>query len=220
MSLTSLALLLSSAAALGMWVWSFFLQRRCNGPYTLNGASSAQKWQWSIGLSLLRTILIPFFGLFQPLINPVEGQWSFFLVISLVIWLMLFFLLSRLTYRNFERRLRGWEEAHRLKESDGVIVSFGKSGRTWFRVLLSRYFAHKNGLPEGSLMEFDEFHRANGKIPVLFFSHDNYLKDYMGHDRSSSSIAASASSFWCETRAIPPSPSISSGSTAWRRARR
>jgi hypothetical protein len=81
-----------------------------------------------------------------------------------------------------ERRLRGWEEAAKLPASDGVIVSFGKSGRTWFRVLISRYFAHKYGLPEGSLMEFDEFHRANQKIPVLFFTHDNYLKDYMGHD--------------------------------------
>lgn len=82
-----------------------------------------------------------------------------------------------------ERRMRGWEEAAKLSASDGVIVSFGKSGRTWFRVLISRYFAHKYGLPEGSLMEFDEFHRANAKIPVLFFTHDNYLKDYMGHDR-------------------------------------
>jgi hypothetical protein len=82
-----------------------------------------------------------------------------------------------------ERRLRGWEEAAKLPASDGVIVSFGKSGRTWFRVLISRYFAHKYDLPEGSLMEFDEFHRANKKIPVLFFTHDNYLKDYAGHDR-------------------------------------
>jgi hypothetical protein len=82
-----------------------------------------------------------------------------------------------------ERRLRGWEEAAKLPASDGVIVSFGKSGRTWFRVLISHYFAHKYGLPEGSLMEFDEFHRVNPKIPILFFTHDNYLKDYMGHDR-------------------------------------
>ena len=82
-----------------------------------------------------------------------------------------------------ERRMRGWEEAAKLSKADGVIVSFGKSGRTWFRVLISRYFAHKYGLAEGSLMEFDEFHRANSNIPALFFTHDNYLKDYMGHDR-------------------------------------
>ncbi len=82
-----------------------------------------------------------------------------------------------------ERRMRGWEEARKLPHADGVIVSFGKSGRTWFRVLISRYFAHKYGLTEGCIMEFDEFHRTNPKIPVLFFTHDNYLKDFMGHDR-------------------------------------
>jgi hypothetical protein len=82
-----------------------------------------------------------------------------------------------------ERRWRGWEEARKLPHADAVVVSFGKSGRTWFRVMLSRYFARKYGLRDGSLMEFDEFHRVDERIPVLFFTHDNYLKDYMGHDR-------------------------------------
>ena len=91
--------------------------------------------------------------------------------------------MSRESGVNLERRLRGWEEARKLPHADGVIVSFGKSGRTWFRVLISRYFARKHGLPEGQIMEFDEFHRANASIPVLLFTHDNYLKDYMGHDR-------------------------------------
>lgn len=84
---------------------------------------------------------------------------------------------------RLERRMRGWEEAGKLASADAAIVSFGKSGRTWFRVLVSRYFAHKYGLAEGRLMEFDEFRRANPKIPALFFTHDNYLKDYVGHDR-------------------------------------
>jgi hypothetical protein len=80
-----------------------------------------------------------------------------------------------------ERWVRGWEEARKLQRADAAIVSFGKSGRTWFRVLLSRYFAHKYGLPEGQIMEFVEFHNANPKIPVLFFTHDNYLKDFAGN---------------------------------------
>ena len=84
---------------------------------------------------------------------------------------------------RLERKLRGWEEARKLPHADGVVVSFGKSGRTWFRVLLSRYFAHKYSLAEGRMMEFDEFHRANRAIPTLLFTHDNYLKDYAGHDR-------------------------------------
>lgn len=91
--------------------------------------------------------------------------------------------LPKNTSIRIERKLRGWEEAHKLARADGVIVSFGKSGRTWFRVMVSRYFAHKYGFAEGRMMEFDEFHRAIPAIPVLFFTHDNYLKDYAGHDR-------------------------------------
>ncbi len=91
--------------------------------------------------------------------------------------------LPRETSVRVERWLRGWEEARKLPHADGVVISYAKSGRTWFRVLVSRYFAKKYGLPEGKTMEFDEFHRVNPAIPVLFFSHDNYLKDYEGHDR-------------------------------------
>ena len=39
-----------------------------------------------------------------------------------------------------ERLMRGKEELRRLRLADAVIVSFGKSGRTWLRVLLSRFF--------------------------------------------------------------------------------
>ena len=44
-----------------------------------------------------------------------------------------------------ERWFRGYEDAKKLENADGVIVSFGKSGRTWLRVLVWRYFAKKNG---------------------------------------------------------------------------
>jgi Sulfotransferase domain len=91
--------------------------------------------------------------------------------------------LPRRTSIAVERKLRGYEEAKKLPQADSVIISFGKSGRTWLRVLISRYFAHKHGLGDGLIMEFDEFHRRNPAIPALFFTHDNYLKDYLGHDR-------------------------------------
>jgi len=80
-----------------------------------------------------------------------------------------------------ERRLRGKEEARKLALCDAVIVSFGKSGRTWLRVMLSRFYKTKHGLASDQLLDFDNLHKQNPAIPKLFFTHDNYLKDYTGH---------------------------------------
>lgn len=85
--------------------------------------------------------------------------------------------------RRLDRWFRGYEEACRLRDADAAIVSPGKSGRTWLRVMISRYFAHKYGLSEGLLMDYDEFHRAKPAVPLLHFTHDNYLKDFLGHNR-------------------------------------
>jgi Sulfotransferase domain len=82
----------------------------------------------------------------------------------------------------FERWLRGYEEAKKLEKANAVIVSFGKSGRTWLRVMLTRYFTRKYGLPSSTMMEFDELNRRNSAVPILFFTHDNYLRDYTGTD--------------------------------------
>ena len=89
--------------------------------------------------------------------------------------------LPRQTGIRAERWYRGYEDARKLDASDGVIVSFGKSGRTWLRVLIWRYFAKKHGFAADGISEFDEFRNQNPAIPVLFFTHDNYLKDYAGN---------------------------------------
>ena len=89
-------------------------------------------------------------------------------------------LLPRAKRYPTERWVRGWLESKRLASADYVIVSFGKSGRTWLRVLISRLYQQQHGLAEGSLIEFGNFHRANAAIPRLLFTHDNYLRDYTG----------------------------------------
>ena len=83
--------------------------------------------------------------------------------------------------RALERRLRGREEFRRLGQADVVVVSFGKSGRTWLRVLLSRFFQVRYGLKDSSLLGFDNLHRRDARIPRVFFTHDNYLRDYTGN---------------------------------------
>ncbi len=82
---------------------------------------------------------------------------------------------------ELERWLRGREEYRKLCRSDCVVVSFGKSGRTWLRVLLSRFYQVKHGLSEKNLIGFDNLKRKNPEIPAIFFTHDNYLKDYTKH---------------------------------------
>jgi hypothetical protein len=80
-----------------------------------------------------------------------------------------------------ERWLRGREQNQKLQQSDIVIVSFGKSGRTWLRVMLSRLYQVKHGLSERYLMGFDNYHHMNRAIPKVFYTHDNYIKDYTGN---------------------------------------
>jgi hypothetical protein len=79
-----------------------------------------------------------------------------------------------------ERRLRGWFDNRRLRDADYAVVSFGKSGRTWVRVMLSRLYQLQYGLSGEELLEFDNYHKANAAIPRIFFTHDNYLRDYTG----------------------------------------
>ena len=36
-------------------------------------------------------------------------------------------------------------------------------------------------MAERHLLVFDNLHRKNPAIPTIFFTHDNYLKDFTGH---------------------------------------
>lgn len=101
--------------------------------------------------------------------------------ISREVILLLAFFLPPERKRRLERRLRGREEFRKLRLADVVVVSFGKSGRTWVRVLLSRFFQLRFGLSPSSFIGFDNLHRKNAAIPRVFFTHDNYLRDYTGN---------------------------------------
>src|SRR5690349_15456591 len=79
-----------------------------------------------------------------------------------------------------ERWLRGREEARRLARADVVVVSFGNSGRTWLRVLLSRFYQTRHGLPRLGVLDFDNLHRRDPAVPRVLFTHDNYARDYTG----------------------------------------
>ncbi|BCX88130.1 hypothetical protein MIN45_P0497 [Methylomarinovum tepidoasis] len=105
-------------------------------------------------------------------------------ILSRQLTLKLAFFLPEARKIALERYLRGREEARKLRLCDAVIVSYGKSGRTWLRVMLSRFYKTRHGLPGDQLIGFDNLHRKDPAIPKLFFTHDNYLKDYTGHRNS------------------------------------
>ena len=65
------------------------------------------------------------------------------------------------------RWVRGREEFRKLQRTDHVLMSWGKSGRTWLRVMLSRFYQVAYGIPEGRMLEFDNLHRIDPRIPSL-----------------------------------------------------
>ena len=79
------------------------------------------------------------------------------------------------------RWLRGWGESLLLQGADAAVVSYGKSGRTWLRLMLSRFYQRRHDLPEGAFLEYDNLNRQAADIPILFFTHGNYLRDFTGH---------------------------------------
>jgi alcohol sulfotransferase len=88
--------------------------------------------------------------------------------------------LSRERARHIYRWLRGREAAGRLRRAQVVVVSDAKSGRTWLRVMLSRVYQQRHGLPEGTLLKLDNLHRRAAEVPTVFFTHDNDLGKYLG----------------------------------------
>jgi hypothetical protein len=103
--------------------------------------------------------------------------------------LLLCFWLPAARRRKIERWLRGREEFKKLKRSDWVLMSWGKSGRTWLRVMLSRAYQLKGGLSAEELLDFDNLRARNRSLPAVFFSHNNYLRDYTGNWHSMAHFA-------------------------------
>jgi hypothetical protein len=50
--------------------------------------------------------------------------------------------------------------------------------------MLSRLYQVKHKLPQRALIGFDNLHYMNRAIPKIFFTHDNYIKDYTGNTDS------------------------------------
>jgi hypothetical protein len=106
-----------------------------------------------------------------------------FLVLGLLFWL------PAARRKRIERWLRGREEYMKLRRADWVLMSWGKSGRTWLRVMLSRAYPLLGGLPAEELLDFDNLRQRDPRLPAVFFTHNNYLRDYTGNWQSKAHFA-------------------------------
>ena len=91
------------------------------------------------------------------------------------------FFLPRETRLALNRWLRGRHEYGKLRGADCVIVSFPKSGRTWLRTMLTRFYQTRFGIDRMELVGFYNFHKHHPDMPRIFFTHDNYIKNYTGN---------------------------------------
>ncbi len=67
---------------------------------------------------------------------------------------------------------RGLRDQLALPRADTVFISFPKSGRTWVRVMMSRLYHTHFGVPGDDILEFDNLHQRDARIPKILFTHD------------------------------------------------
>jgi hypothetical protein len=59
----------------------------------------------------------------------------------------------------------------RLRHADVIVVSLGKSGRTWLRVMLNKYLSLHYGTPFST----DDLHQQNPAIPSIIYQHHLWM---------------------------------------------
>ncbi len=87
-------------------------------------------------------------------------------------------------------RLRAGLDNRRALAADLIVLSRAKSGRTWLRTLLSRLHQRHYGLDEHQLLEYDNFHRQDARIPIVAMTHGHYLDRLADHPRHGEALRA------------------------------
>jgi hypothetical protein len=91
--------------------------------------------------------------------------------------------------KKIMRMAKGIAQRKDLAGSDVILISFPKSGRTWFRVLLSRCYAKSFGLDENTLIKRDNFQKLDPRAPLFMSFHGTFLSEVSRGEESSSLLA-------------------------------
>lgn len=65
---------------------------------------------------------------------------------------------------------------------DAYVLSYPKSGRTWFRTMLGHMIARQYGLDVDNPMEIQHFWKLSSRVPNIAFTHDDYPNLKHGSD--------------------------------------
>jgi len=104
---------LAFLVCVGGLAWSFVLDTRYTGPYTLVRASLEQKLRWAAKITFWQTLSIPILGIVVPLIAPGFASWPVFTLTCLGAWIVLF-PIGALTRRDrMDWILKRYIRAHR-----------------------------------------------------------------------------------------------------------
>jgi hypothetical protein len=90
---------------------------------------------------------------------------------------------------RLERWMRGRSEYRELRRADVVVAAFGKSGRTWLRVMLSSVSRLSKADSGDMLQSSGGSAGRDASRPRIFFTHDNYIQDYTGNRDSKADFA-------------------------------
>lgn len=80
--------------------------------------------------------------------------------------------LSRTTQRLLFRKWARSPSLFRTRDSDVFLLSFPKCGRTWLRVMLSRYLLQLDGKEQGDLVDIYTISKQAG-LPVVTIDHED-----------------------------------------------
>ena len=112
-------------------------------------------------------------------------------------------------------------EVGKAQRTGLLIIGHPKSGNTWLKVMLSRLYQVRHGIPASVIVTSDELARRNPAIPRIsatngHYSYEGAVGRLLAPDAPIPRSATSPSCCWREIPAISPCPGSSSSPSASR----